>query len=336
MKIAVTDYIEENLDWETAELTKAGHSFAAFQLKFRPEEDVAAAVSDADALVVNMVKITDSLLARLPHCRLIIRHGIGYDNVDVAACTRRHILFVYQPDYCVEDVAEHAIALLFACARKIVAGRRTLEESSRSGQWDFTRLFPLYRMKEKTLGVIGAGRIGGTLILRLKSFGFRILACDPYLSEQRKAQLGVPFVNHETIFRESDFITLHTPLTPETRHLVNAHTLALMKPTAYLINTSRGGMVDTDALAEACRTRKIAGAAIDVYEVEPPPLSLPLFNLENVILTPHTAWASVESGDQIRKSILNDLLQFAAGKPPRNIVNKELLDQGFQLGLSPA
>ena len=328
MKIAVTDYIEENLDWEAQELARAGHTFAAFQLKFRHEEEVAAAVADADALVVNMVKVTDSLLARLPRCRLIVRHGIGYDNVDVAACTRRGILFVYQPDYCIDDVAEHAIALLFACARKIVASRRTLEASSRDGQWDFSGLFPLYRMKGKTLGVIGAGRIGATVILRLKSFGFRILACDPYLSERRKQDLGVPFVDHETIFRESDFITLHTPLNAETRHMVNARTLALMKPTADLINTSRGGMVDAEALAEACRTGRIAGAAIDVYEVEPPPLTLPLFNLENVILTPHTAWASVESGEQIRQSIVKDLLLFAAGQRPRNIVNKELLENG--------
>ena len=325
MKVAVTDYIEDNLDWEAAELKKAGIDFAAFQLKFKPEEEVAAAIRDAEVVLVNMVKFTDSLLARLPNLKLLIRHGIGYDNVDVAACTRHGVVFAYQPDYAVEDVAEHAIALILACARKVPASRRTLEESSKTGQWDFSKLFPLYRMKGKTLGVIGAGRIGGTLIQRLASFGFRIIANDPYLSEKRKAALGVPFVEKETLFRESDFVTVHTPLNPETHYIVNAKTLALMKPTAYVINTSRGGMVDAVALAAACKSSQIAGAAIDVYEVEPPPLDHPLFGLDNVILTPHLGWASVESGDQIRKSILDDILLYAQGKPARNVVNKELL-----------
>ena len=325
MKCVVTDYIEDNLDWEAAELKKSGVEFAAFQLKFKPEEEVAAAIADADVVVVNMVKMTDSLLARLPKCKLLIRHGIGYDNVDVAACTRRGIAFAYQPDYCVDDVAEHAIALILACGRKIVASRATLDQSSQTGQWDFSKLFPIYRLKGKTLGVIGAGRIGSTVIERLKSFGFRILANDPYLADIRKKALSVPFVEKDELFREADYITIHTPLGPETKHIINAASLALMKPTAYVINTSRGGMVDTDALAQACKEKRIAGAAIDVFDVEPPPQSLPLFGLDNVILTPHTGWASAESGDQIRKSILDDILAFAKGKPARNIVNKDVL-----------
>jgi D-3-phosphoglycerate dehydrogenase len=276
-------------------------------------------------VVVNMVKMTDSLLARLPKCKLLIRHGIGYDNVDVDACTKHGVVFAYQPDYCVDDVAEHAISLIFALARKVVQSRATLDASSKSGQWDFSKLFPLYRMKGKTLGVIGAGRIGGTLIQRLKSYGFRIIANDPYLSDARKKALDVPFVEKEQLFREADYITVHTPLGQETRHIISAASLALMKPTAVVVNTSRGGMVDIAALAEACRTKKIAGAAIDVYEVEPPPQSLPLFGLDNVILTPHTGWASAESGDQIRKSILDDILAFAKGQPARNIVNKSVL-----------
>jgi D-3-phosphoglycerate dehydrogenase len=325
MNVVVTDYIEENLDWEAAELKKAGIAFSAFQLKFKTEDDIVAAIADADVVVVNMVKFTDSLLARLPKCKLLIRHGIGYDNVDVAACTKHKVVFAYQPDYCVDDVAEHAIALIFACARKVPASRQTLEDSSRTGQWDFSKLFPLYRMKGKTLGVIGTGRIGGTLVRRLKSFGFRIVANDPYLSDARKAELDVPFVDKDQLFREADFITIHTPLGPETRHIVNAASLALMKPTAYVINTSRGGMVDAKALAEACKAKRIAGAAIDVFDVEPPPQDHPLFGIDNVILTPHLGWASVESGDQIRKGILDDILRFSKDQPARNIVNKDVI-----------
>ena len=326
MKVAVTDYIEDNLDWEAKQLAARGIELAVHQLKFKPEAEVAAQLAGADAIVVNMVKITDSLLAKLPKCRLIIRHGIGYDNVDVAACTKHGIHFAYQPDYCKEDVAEHAIALIFACARKVVWSRKTLDDASRTGQWDFSGLFPIYRMDGKTLGIVGVGRIGSRVYRKLKGFGMRILGCDPYLPPERLAELdGMKFVERETLFREADFITVHTPLNDETRHLVNARSLGWMKPTAYLVNTSRGGMVDAAALAAALKQRKIAGAAIDVFEVEPPPQDHPLFGLDNVILTPHIGWASEEAGWEIRRSILDDIYACAAGRPPRCLVNKEVL-----------
>jgi len=327
VKAVVTDYIEKDLEWEAAELARRGIEFRAYQLKFKPESEVAETLADADVIVVNMVKMTDSLLSKLPRCRLLIRHGIGYDNVDVEACTRRGIQFAYQPDYCKEDVAEHAVALILACARKVVWSRRTLEEASQSGKWDFTGLFPIYRLNGKTVGVIGVGRIGSRVCIKLRGFGVRILGCDPYLSEERKKEIGIEFVDADTVFRSSDAVTIHTPLNDETRWLANARTFGLMKPTAFLINTSRGGMVDVDALAEVLRTRRIAGAAIDVYKVEPPPPSFPLFGLDNVILTPHIGWASEEAGMEIRQSILDDIVAFAGGKPARCVVNKETIRQ---------
>ena len=325
IKAAVTDYIEDNLDWELEELTKAGVDLSIHQLKFRPEAEVVEQLIDADVIVVNMVKMDESLLSKLPRCKLLIRHGIGYDNVDVAACTKLGIQFAYQPDYCVEDVAEHAISLIFACARKVTQSRKVLEDSSRNGQWDFSNLFPIYRMDGKTLGIMGIGRIGSTVYRKLKSFGFKILACDPYLSEERKKNYDVTYVDQETLFRNSDFITLHTPSTPETRQIVNAKTLGWMKPTAFLINTSRASMIDTEALVEALKNRQIAGAAIDVFDVEPPPISHPLFGLDNATLTPHLGWASEEAGWAIRRSIVNDILAYAEGKPARCVVNKETL-----------
>lgn len=326
MKVVVTDYIEDNLDWEAAELAKAGIDFAAFQLKFKPEDEVAATIADADVIVVNMVKMTPSLLKRLPKCKLLIRHGIGYDNVDVPACTDVGIQFAYQPDYCKIDVAEHAIALIMACGRKVLWSRQTLDQASASGQWDFSGIFPIYRLEEKTLGIVGVGRIGSRVFQKLRSFGFRILGNDPYLTEERKAELdGITFVDQKTLFAESDYVTVHTPLNDETRHLVNAETLSWMKPTAYLINTSRGPMVDAEALANALKEGQIAGAAIDVYEVEPPPPSLCLFDCPNIILTPHIGWASEEAGQEIRQSILDDIYAFADGKNARCVVNKEVL-----------
>jgi D-3-phosphoglycerate dehydrogenase len=327
VKVVVTDYIEDDLDWEAKELEKAGIEFEAWQLKFKPETEVVAKIRDADVLVVNMVPLTESVISKLEKCRLIIRHGIGYDNVDVQACTKYGVQFAYQPDYCKEDVAEHAIAMMFSCARKVVWSREVLDRSSAAGQWDFTGLFPMYRLDGKTLGIVGVGRIGSRVARKLSSFGLRIIGNDPYLSEQRRAELGVEFVEKEELFRSSDFVTVHTPLTEETRHLINAQTLGWMKPTAYLINTSRGPMVDDEALADAVRAGEIAGAAIDVYDHEQPPLDHPLFGLENVILTPHIGWASEEAGWEIRRSILADILASAEGRPARCIVNKEILEQ---------
>ncbi len=323
MKVVVTDYIEPDLDWEAGKLRERGIRFEAHQLKFRPEDEVLGAVRDADVIVVNMVPFPASLIARLENCRLIIRHGIGYDNVDVAACTKHGIQFAYQPDYCKIDVAEHAIALVFACTRKVCRSRKTLETSSHSGQWDFSGLFPIYRMEGKTLGVLGVGRIGSRVVGKLHSFGFRILGCDPYLSDQRRAEIPVTgWVDRDTLFRESDLLTVHTPLTEETRHIVNAETLALMKPTACLVNTSRGGMVDAKALGAAIRAKKLAAAAIDVYDVEPPPADFELFELDDVILTPHIGWASEEAGWEIRESILADILAGCEGRDARCVVNE--------------
>jgi D-3-phosphoglycerate dehydrogenase len=325
IKVVVTDYIEDNLDWEAEKLVERGIIFETYQLKLMPEEDVFAKIEDADIIVVNMVKMPESLISKLKKCRLIIRHGIGYDNVDVDACTKYGIQFAYQPDYCKEDVAEHAIALIFACARKVVKSRKTLEESAKSGQWNFSGLFPIYRLDGKTLGILGTGRIGSRVFRKLRTFGFKIIACDPYIKEHRKKKLedqGLVYVDKETLFKESDYITVHTPLNDETRHIVNAETLALMKPTAYVVNSARGPMVDSAALAAAVKNRTIAGAAIDVFDVEPPSPDFELFGIENVILTPHIGWASEEAGWEIRESILNDILAAAEGKSARCVVNE--------------
>ena len=326
MKVVVTDYIEDDLQWEAEELKKRGIEFEAFQLKFKPESEVVAKCSGAEVIVVNMVKMTESVLSQLKDCKLLIRHGIGYDNVDVKACTRYGIQFAYQPDYCKEDVAEHAISLILACGRKIVWSRKTLDISSKNNQWDFSNLFPVYRLEGKTLGILGVGRIGSRVYEKVKSFGFKIIGCDPYLSEKRRVELeGIRWVDKETIFKESDFLTIHTPLNEETRHIVNAETLKLMKSTAYLINTARGGMIDENALATALKEKWIAGAAIDVFQVEPPPVDHPFFKLENIILTPHIGWASYEAGEVIRRRILEDIISWSEGKNAKYVINKEML-----------
>jgi D-3-phosphoglycerate dehydrogenase len=327
-KVVVTDYIEPDLDWEARQMADRGVEFVAHQLKFRPEQEVIAAVRDADVIVVNMVKMTAGVIGALENCGRIIRHGAGYDNVDVAACTARGIPLAYCPDYCMDEVAEQAMALIFACARQIPQGRRVLDDSIAKRRWNFTPLAKCYRMAGKTLGIIGCGRIGSRVLAKMRHFGFgEILVCDPYLSRERLAELGIPVVPREQVFREADYITIHTLLTDETRHLVNRQTLSLMKPTAYLVNTSRGPMVDHAALAEALREKRIAGAGIDVYDNEPPEETYPLLGLENAILTPHLSWYSEDAAWTIRTTIVEDIGLALAGKPPRYCVNQEVLSQ---------
>jgi D-3-phosphoglycerate dehydrogenase len=317
LKVVVTDYIEPDLNWEAQEMARRGLEFLTYQLKFAPNSDVIAATRDADVVIVNMVRISSEIISRWEECKLVIRHGVGYDNVDVAALEKAGIPLCYIPDYCSEEVAEQAIALLLACGRRLDASRRALDVSSARGFWDFTEAVPIYRMAGQTLGIIGCGRIGSLVYRKLKSFGFKFLICDPYLPEERKEELGIEVVDKETVFRHADFISIHTPLTPETRHLVNDRTLAMMKPTAYLVNTSRGPMVDTQALAKALERGVIAGAGIDVYDIEPPPPDSPLFRLPNTFLTPHLAWYSEDSGQRIRELIVMEIDRFLAGQPPR-------------------
>jgi D-3-phosphoglycerate dehydrogenase len=321
MKVVITDYIEPDLKWEAEQLAELGVDFAAHQLKFAPFDDVVAATRDADVVVVNMVPVTRPLVDTWTRCRTVIRHGVGYDNVDLKALDDAGIPLCYIPDYCVEEVAEQAIALIFASARRVVSSRKVLDESAAAGRWDFKDTVPMFRMAGQKLGIIGCGRIGSRVYEKLKSFGFEFLICDPYLKEERKRELGITTVDKETLFREADLITIHTPLTAETRYIVNRETLSLMKPTAYIVNTARGGMVDSDALAEALRQHKIAGAAIDVYETEPPKPDFPLFDQRNAILTPHLAWYSEDAGLRIREIILLEIERAMKGLAPRYIAN---------------
>jgi D-3-phosphoglycerate dehydrogenase len=325
IKIVVTDYIEPEQDWEKEQLAKYENvTFEAHQLKFRPEGELLAAIGDADVIQVNMVPMTESVINQLEKCKLIIRHGAGYDNVDVKAATARGIRVGYEPDYCSDEVAQHAIMLMLACWRKLFIGQKVLEESSESGKWDFGPVYPIHSLVDKTVGIIGCGRIGSLVIEKLSGFDFNIRICDPYMSKERQDALGVQAEPLETVLKESDIVSIHAALSEETVNLIGEAQLRMMKPTAYLINTSRGGLVDTDALAKAAREGWIAGAGIDVYVKEPPDPDFPLFGLDNITLAPHLSWYSEEAGWSIREKILEDYVRFIEGRLPRFLINQEL------------
>ena len=327
-KVVVTDFIEENLDWEAGELSRRGVEYSFHQLNFAPAKDVIAATRDADVVVANYTAITPEVIRGWEKCRLVIRHGTGYDNFDLGALDRAGIPLTYIPDYCIEEVAEHAIALIFSCGRRLPHGKQVFEASLGRPRWNLLAVVPAFRMAGSTLGIVGCGRIGSCLFRKIQSFGFRFLICDPYLSPERKQELGIEVVTKERVFREADFITLHTPLNQETRHMVNAEMLALMKRSAYLINTSRGPVVDTNALADALRRGQIAGAGIDVYDADPPAADCGLLGLPNVTLSPHTAWYSEDSAWDIRRLIMLEIDRFLAGLPPRYVANPGYTSSG--------
>ncbi|MDA0746992.1 MAG: C-terminal binding protein [bacterium] len=325
IKIVVTDYIEQDLDWEVEKLAEYENvDFEYHQLKFKSDEDLLAVIKDAHMILVNMVKMPASVINKLEKCKLILRHGVGYDNVDVDAATACGIKVAYEPDYCSDEVAEHALTLMLAGWRKLNVGRKILEESSKNGIWDFNEVYPVYSVKGKTVGLIGCGRIGSLTLRKLSGFDVNVIVCDPFLSEDRKKELGIQAVDLETLLKESDMISIHSSLNKDTYHMIGEAQLKMMKKHAYLVNTARGGLVDADALAQALKEGWIAGAAIDVYEQEPPDPNMELFKLENALLAPHLAWYSEEANWSMREKVLEDFVRFIENRPPRFQINKDV------------
>ena len=280
-------------------------------------QELVAAVRDVDAAMIGLQPFDAPLIAGMRRCRVISRYGIGYDNIDVAAATGAGIWVARVPDYGWEDVSDHAIALLLACARDL----RSYDRLARAGRQGRPR--PLFRIKGRTCGVIGCGGIGRALLRKLGGFGLAsILVHDPYLSAEQVAAAGGVASDLDTLLRESDFVSLHTPLTEETRQMIGAAQLRLMKPTAILINTARGGLVDQDALAAALADGTIAAAGLDVFETEPLPTDSPLVGLDNVILSNHVAWYTEESAVELATKAARNVSEVLAGRPPVYPLNR--------------
>ena len=322
----ITDYIEFDLKWEEEQCSKLGVDFSYYQLKTAPPEELIKNFKDTDFLLVNMAKITPEVMAGLDNVKVIIRHGIGYDNLNLPAATEHGIICANQPTASSEDVAEQAIMLIMGTYRKINIQRKIHKNSVKNGKWVFDPIFPMYRMGGKTLGIIGCGNIGSFILKKLRSFGMKILVDDPYISEERLEELGIEHTPLEQVLAEADIVTLHVPVTDETRRMFNKNLFRQMKRTAVLVNTARGPIVDVNDLAEALKNGVIAGAGIDVYDKEPLEPDYPLLGMDNVVLTPHLAWYSEEGGWDIRVTIMDDLKSFLKGKPPASVVNPEVLE----------
>jgi D-3-phosphoglycerate dehydrogenase len=267
---------------------------------------------------VTLQPVPALLIAELSRCKIICRVGTGVDAIDIPAASSRGIWVTNVPDYSIDEVSTHAIALVLAQARNLFAHR----EAARAGDWRYLADTPLRRFAGQTLGVLGLGRIGRASARKGRGLGLEVIACDPYVGDEVFAEGGARRVDFPTLLAESDYLTLHVPLTEETRHLVGAAALALMKSSAYLVNTSRGEVVDIPALLEAVRSNRIAGAAVDVLPVEPPARDDPILSEERIIVTPHIAWASSEAARDVRVRGAEDVVRVLRGEAPRYQCNE--------------
>jgi len=326
IKVIVTDFIEPDLKWEEDELAPLGIEIRAYQLKHAPPEELVEKLKDGDVLIVNMARMTKEVMSNLPNCKLIVRHGVGYDNIDLNAASELGIQVSYVPDYCVDEVAEQAVMLMLGVWRRIRYQLRSMGQSVGKAEWDFSSVGTIRRIAGRRAGIIGCGRIGSRTLRIVRGFGMEATVCDPYLSEKRQKELGITVTTLEEVLQSADFISLHCILNESTYHLIGEKQLRMMKSNAILVNTARGGLVDIDALARACREGWIAGAGIDVFEEEPPDSHFPLLGLDNVLLTPHLSWYSEDAVWEIRKKIIEDIKRFVSGQGPRFPLNKVIVN----------
>ena len=319
-KVLVTDYVWPSVEPERAVLAKAGA-----ELVVAPdgnEETLVALARDADGILTCFAKVTENVVRAAEKCVAIGRYGVGVDNIAVDTATELGIVVTYVPDYCVEEVSDHVMALLLAWNRRIVL----FDNATKTQGWGAEGLgMRMMRLRGKKLGVVGFGRIGQSVCSKALAFGFEVLAQDPVVSAETVAKHGATLVDLPVLLRESDFVTLHAPLVPQTRNMIGKEELQQMKPDAFIINAARGGLIDEDALYDAITTGQIAGAGLDVVEDVSPPLDHRLLQLKNVIVTPHTAFFSQEAVLELEERAAEEVARVFRGEMPDNVVNQAVL-----------
>ena len=291
-------------------------------LQTHDEADVARRGAEADVLLVyHTIKITEKTIATLSKCKGIIRCGVGYDNVDIEAAGKRGIVVCNVPDYGTEEVADHALLLLLAIARRLIPAHHSV----RDGGWHYTIADGTPRLRGRTLGILGCGRIGTAMVLRAKAIGMRVVFYDPFKPDGLEKSLGVERCHRlEDVLKQAEFVSVHCPLTPQTKHILNAKTLALLPKGAYVINTARGPCVDPIGLLQALDSGQVAYAALDVVDGEPH-IPEPLRQHPRVVLTPHTAFYSVEGYQEMRSKGAEEARRILLGEAVRNPVNLSVL-----------
>jgi D-3-phosphoglycerate dehydrogenase / 2-oxoglutarate reductase len=321
-KVVISDFDFGDLDVERNILEPAGIRVVGLQAK--SEEDLIPEARGCDAVINQYARVGAATIAAMERCKVIARYGVGVDIVDVEAATARNVLVTNVRDYCTEEVADHAMALLLAVARKL----RQYNSASHAGKWHWKSGQPVHRMRDRVMGIVSFGKIGQAIAERGKAFGLRILAYDPYIGDDVIMAHGAERADRDTVIAQADYLMMQVPMTQETRHFLGEAELSRMKRGAIIINTGRGPTIDNAALARALQSGHIAAAGLDDLEEEPAkrrgwdPTGNPLMALENVLVTPHSAYYSEESIRMAREVAAQEVLRVLTGKRPHNPVNR--------------
>jgi D-3-phosphoglycerate dehydrogenase len=306
---------------EEKELMRVNGKVEIVQARCNTEEELIVAAREADAILGGGRLFTRKVMEALPRCRAIVTYSVGFDGIDLDAATDNGIVVVNNPAiaWCVEEVSNHAIALLLICAKKLAL----LNDLMKKDGWNAARqrLLPMGSVFGQTLGIIGCGNIGRLTARKAACFGLRILGNDPYVDKSLASECGITLVSLPHLFKEADYISLHTPLDKQTRHLIGENEFKKMKPSVYLINTARGGIVDESALIQALQEKRISGAGLDVFEKEPLDPDNPLLKMDNVVTIPHSASFSDEALEMQAINPAQEIARVLAGRWPKNVVN---------------
>lgn len=314
-RVVITDCDHGSIEEEKEEFGRMGAELILAQVQ--EERDLIRVCREADGLLIQYALLTRNVLENLPKCKVVSRYGVGVDSVDLKAATDLGIIVANVPDYCMNEVADQTISMVLALIRK----NAFFDKKVKSGQWDFRLGIPIHRIKGKTLGIIGCGKIGLEVAKRISSFGVKVIAFDPYIE---KAPGGIELVDFDTVLKVSDFISVHCPLNDSTRHLIGEREFGTMERKPIIINTSRGPIIDEKALIQALKQGLISGAGLDVLEKEPPDSKNPLLKMENVILSPHISFYSEESISELKRRAAKNVSDALSGRWPASVVNREV------------
>ncbi len=313
MKVIITDCDHADIDIETKILNTANIDFELKQCK--TEDDVINQCQDADAFIIQYARITKKVMDALPKLKMVVRYGVGVDTIDIAEATKHGIQVCNVPDYGMNEVADHALALMIAMTRKIVL----MNDYTKHQKWDFTRAIPIHRASSQTVGVIGLGRIGRNFATKTNALGYKVIGYDPYYKESESTKFIIPLSLDEVI-AQSDIISLHIPAEGNL-NLFNKETFKKMKSNAVIINVARGGIINEDDLYDALNNGEIAGAAIDCVAHEPMNTDNKLFTLDNYIATPHMAWYSEEAAQELKRKVAEECVSFLTEHKIRYPIN---------------
>lgn len=308
--VVVTDSPFPSLDPAKKALEDANAE--VIQAPSSSEEDIIKSAEYADAILVTYAKLNENILRSLKNCKAIGRFGIGVDNIDLKVAGELGISVNYVPDYCLDEVSDQAMAMIISMARKIPQSNKLVQ----SGRWEMPAVVPMYRLRGKTVGLIGFGNIPRLMTPKAQAFGFNVIAADPYAPKELFEKFNVESVTMDELYERSDFISVHAPLLPETKGLVNKEAFKKMKKTAIIVNTARGPLIDEKDLIEALDNKEIGGAGLDVVETEPLPEDSALLGRDNVILAPHTAFYSVEALEELQTKAASDVARVLNGEEP--------------------